>query len=175
MCAAWVMLGLGAPGGRPVGLGLASVRRERRGRRDALQGKGPRRRPQRRLGRRLEEVAKAVGGGYCWLQMPSKQALAARGTVAGHRLGALGEGDTSAPYNASLRGRAGRSQRRHNLLVHPPPSGQPPGRGMPCKYKGGGGEGIRSTPPPCTCRAVGDADPARLRRCKAANAEQKTL
>ena len=26
---------------------------------------GPQRRPQRRLGRRLEEVAKAVGGGYC--------------------------------------------------------------------------------------------------------------
>ena len=26
--------------------------------------------PQRRLGRRLEEVAKAVGGGYCRLQMP---------------------------------------------------------------------------------------------------------
>ena len=29
---------------------------------DALEGRGPRRRPQRRLGRRLEEVAKAVGG-----------------------------------------------------------------------------------------------------------------
>ena len=43
--------------------------------RDALEGKGPQRRPQRRSGRRLEEVAKAVGGGYCRLQM--------------HRLGAL--------------------------------------------------------------------------------------
>ena len=38
--------------------------------RDALEGKGPQRRPQKRLDRRLEEVAKAVGGGYCRLQMP---------------------------------------------------------------------------------------------------------
>ena len=38
---------------------------------------------------RLEEVAKAVGGGYCRLQMPLKPALGVRGTVAGHRLGAL--------------------------------------------------------------------------------------
>ena len=29
----------------------------------ALEGKGPQRRPQKRL----EEVAKAGGGGYCWL------------------------------------------------------------------------------------------------------------
>ena len=35
------------------------------GGRDALDGKGPQRRPQRLLDRRLEEVAKAVGGGYC--------------------------------------------------------------------------------------------------------------
>ena len=40
--------------------------------RDALEGKGPQRRPQKRLGRRLEEVAKAVGGGYCRLRMPLK-------------------------------------------------------------------------------------------------------
>ena len=57
--------------------------------RDALEWKGPQRRPQKRLGRRLEEVAKAVGGGYCRLQMPLKLALAVRETVAGHRLGAL--------------------------------------------------------------------------------------
>ena len=38
--------------------------------RDALEGEGPQRRPQKRLGRRLEEVAKSVGGGYCRLQMP---------------------------------------------------------------------------------------------------------
>ena len=37
----------------------------------------------------LEEVVKAVGGGYCRLQMPLKLALGVRGTVAGHRLGAL--------------------------------------------------------------------------------------
>ena len=53
------------------------------------QGKGPRRRPQRRLDRRLEEVAKAVGVGYCRLRMPLKLRLGVRETVAGHRLGAL--------------------------------------------------------------------------------------
>ena len=52
-------------------------------------GHGPQGWPQRRLGRRLEEVAKAVGGGYCRLQMPFTQALAVRETVAGHRLGAV--------------------------------------------------------------------------------------
>ena len=60
--------------------------------RDALEGKWPQRWPQQRLGRRLEEVAKAVGGGYCRLQMPLKLALAVRRTVAGHRLGALEKG-----------------------------------------------------------------------------------
>ena len=35
--------------------------------RDALEGKGPQRRARKRLGRRLEEVAKAVRGGYCRL------------------------------------------------------------------------------------------------------------
>ena len=60
--------------------------------------------PQRRLGRRLEEVAKAVGGGYCRLQVPLKLALAVRETVAGHRLCALegGRGVTSPLSNASL-------------------------------------------------------------------------
>ena len=43
-------------------------------------GKGPQRKPQRRLGRRLEEVAEAVGGGYCRLQMPSRLAFGVRGT-----------------------------------------------------------------------------------------------
>ena len=37
----------------------------------------------------MEEVAKAVGGGYCRLQTPVKLALGVRGTVAGRRLGAL--------------------------------------------------------------------------------------
>ena len=73
--------------------------------RDAVEGKGP----QRRLDRRLEEVAKAVGGSYCRLPMPLKLGLAVRETVAGHWLGALeGEGGTSAPpSNASLRPYAG--------------------------------------------------------------------
>ena len=57
--------------------------------RDAVEGKGPQRRPQQRLDRRLEEVAEAVGGGYCRLQTPLSLALGVRGTVAGHRLGAL--------------------------------------------------------------------------------------
>ena len=70
---------------------------------DASEGKGPQRRPQKRLGRRLEEVAEAVGGGYCRLQMPLKLALAVRGTVAGHRLGALeGLRGGSPPSNAPV-------------------------------------------------------------------------
>ena len=47
--------------------------------RDALERKGHQRAPQRRLGRRLEEVAKAVGGGHCRLQMPLKLALGRQG------------------------------------------------------------------------------------------------
>ena len=47
------------------------------------------RRPQKRFDRRLEEVAQPVGGCYCRLQMPLRLALGVRGTVAGHRLGAL--------------------------------------------------------------------------------------
>ena len=46
-------------------------------------------RPQKRSDRRLEEVVKAVGGGYCRLQMPLDRHVPFRGTVAGHRLGAL--------------------------------------------------------------------------------------
>ena len=65
--------------------------------RDALEGKGPRRRSQRRLGRRLEEIAKAVGGGYCRLQIPLRLELGVRETVAGHRLGAL-EGGNLPPF-----------------------------------------------------------------------------
>ena len=37
----------------------------------------------------MEEVAEAVGGGYCRLRMPLRLAPAVRETVAGHRLGAL--------------------------------------------------------------------------------------
>ena len=42
--------------------------------------------------RRLEEVAKPVGVDNCRLRMPLKLAPAVRGTVTGHRLGALGGG-----------------------------------------------------------------------------------
>ena len=55
----------------------------------ALEGKGPWRRSQKRLDRRWEEVAGAVGGGFCRLQMPLNLAVAVRETVAGRRLGAL--------------------------------------------------------------------------------------
>ena len=65
--------------------------------REASEGKGPQRRPQKRLDRRLEEVAKAVGGGYCRLQMPLRLALGVRGTVAGRRLGALEGGGGGVP------------------------------------------------------------------------------
>ena len=57
--------------------------------RAAIKGKGPQRQSQQRLDRRLEEVAKAVGGGYCRLQMQLRLALAVWETPAGHRLGAL--------------------------------------------------------------------------------------
>ena len=62
---------------------------------DASEGQGP----QRRLGRRLEEVAKAVGGGYCRLQTPVRLALRVRGTGAGHRLGARGGGPAPLPMH----------------------------------------------------------------------------
>ena len=88
------------------------------GARDALEGKGPQRRPQKPLDRRLEEVAKAVGGGYCRLQMPLRLALGIRGTVAGHRLGALEEGGGYLPpSNASLTGAPGAAPPR---LTSPP-------------------------------------------------------
>ena len=59
----------------------------RGGDRDASERKGPQRQPQQRLDRRLEEVAQAVGGGYCRLQMPLRPALGVRGTVAGRPRG----------------------------------------------------------------------------------------
>ena len=92
-----------------------------------LEGKEPQRRPQKRLDRRLEEVAKAVGSGYCWLQMPLRLALAVRGTVAGHRLDALGAGGgTSPPSNASLR-----------IWQTPPPQAEPPTHPKPKKFGAG--------------------------------------
>ena len=60
--------------------------------RDASEGKEPQRRPQKRLGRRLEEVAKAVGGGYCRLQMPLRLVLAVRGDSGWAQAGRPGGG-----------------------------------------------------------------------------------
>ena len=48
-------------------------------------GTGPPKRPQMPLGWRLEEVAEAVGGGYCRLQMPLRPALEVRGPGGGRR------------------------------------------------------------------------------------------
>ena len=81
----------------------------------------------------LVEVAKAVGGGYCRLQMPLKPALGVRGTVAGHRLSALegGSGGTFAPSNACLRaGRwEGGTRRGRTILGLRGPLGGGGGRG----------------------------------------------
>ena len=71
-------------------MGVGGARMHQKGR--GLRG-GP-----RSLDRRLEEVAKAVGGGYCRLQRSLKLAVAVRGTVAGHRLGAL-EGEEGGPMH----------------------------------------------------------------------------
>ena len=68
---------------------------------DTLEGKGPQRRPQKPLARRLEEVAKAVGGGYCRLHIPFEPGTCRQGDMAWHRQGAL-DGGTFAPSNASL-------------------------------------------------------------------------
>ena len=75
--------------------------------RSALEGKGPQRRPQKRLGRRLEEVAKAVGGGYCRLQMPLSRHLPSGGQRPG------GGGGGRGSWRPGTRG------------VAPPPPGGP--------------------------------------------------
>ena len=89
---------------------------------------GPQRPPQRRLGRRLEGVAKAVGGGYCRLQMPLALALAVRGTMAGHRLGARegvggGGGGLPSPFQCipAPLPPAWARPKPQNTMEHPPP------------------------------------------------------
>ena len=74
-------------GGRPPPprRGDHHLQRVGRGNRDALEAKGPQEQRQKRSDRRLQVVAKAVGGVYCRLRMPLKQGLVATGTVAGHR------------------------------------------------------------------------------------------
>ena len=81
--------------------------------RDALEGEGPQGRPQRRLDRRLEEVAEAVGGGYCRLQMSLSLALGVRGTVAGRRLGALTHTETANPQTRPRHGQLCQRPRPH--------------------------------------------------------------
>ena len=89
----------------------------------ASEGNGPRRRPQRRLGRRLGEVAEAVGGGYCRLQMPLRLALGVRGTVGGHRLGALEGGGGGIPMH---RGATVAAWRAHTVWDGPVQERQQP-------------------------------------------------
>ena len=91
--------------------------------RDALEGKRPRRRPQRWLERRSEEVARAVGGGYCRLQMPLKRALAATETVGGHRPGAP-EGGGGVPPPLPTHPWAMRTH-AHSARTPPPVSSEP--------------------------------------------------
>ena len=101
------------------------------GGREALEGKGPQRWPQQRLGRRSEEVAEAVGGGYCWLQMPLRLALGVGVTVAGHRQGALKGGVVPPPLPMHPWG-GGTCEQRHGspTLTYqnyaPPLSGHKP-------------------------------------------------
>ena len=87
-------------------------------------GTGPHKGPQKRLGRRLEEVAKAVGSGNCWSQMPWKLALTAAAPLGGRPGGRGGTcpppircitvGGRWAVCNVELQGRAEHT-RRHRL------------------------------------------------------------
>ena len=64
----------------------------------------------RRLDGRLEEVAEAVWGDYCRLQMPRSLALAVGKTVAGQRLGGLegaGGGGYLPPFQCIVGGGGG--------------------------------------------------------------------
>ena len=122
--------------------------------RGALQGQGPQRRPQKRLDRWLEGVAKAVGGGYCRLQMPLRLALGVRGTVAGHRLGALegGEGASNASlggFKARARvsgerqiGAASCRQQHNEASCQPPPPPAPTGPPPPPRVRAPAATGV---------------------------------
>ena len=61
-------------------------------------GEGPQRQPQRRLDRRLAKVAKAVGGGYCRLQMPLKVALGSQRDSGWAQAGRPGRGGGGNPH-----------------------------------------------------------------------------
>ena len=86
------------------------------------------RRPQQRLDRRLEEVAKAVGGGLLSVTMPCNPALGVRGTVAVHRLGALkgGGGGAYPPPETTRRNVTRGAPPPPPVPMHPCPPPQPP-------------------------------------------------
>ena len=69
----------------------------------------------------LEEVAKAVGGGYCRLQMPLRLALGVRGAVAGRWLGALEGGDGGSPPFQGIPAPHPQTATPAALGRHPPP------------------------------------------------------
>ena len=150
--------------------------------RNALERKGPKRLPQKRLDRRLEEFAEAVGGGYCRLQMPLKLTLGrtwrVRGTAAGHRLGALeGRGRVPPPTSNAptfiprcvLCWPAGPRPHRR---AWPWPHGTAPGN--IAAHRGRAAGRARATPRACA------GDPPRLRfrrrvprpQCEARRADQ---
>ena len=138
-----------------------------------MEGTGPQRRPKKRVDWRLEEVAKAVGGGYCRLQTPLRLALAVRGTVAGRRLGALkgGGGGRGSPLsNASLAiealspccggagsgaGGGGGGQGRIRMAIRPPPRGGGPSQPPPPPPAR-----PLQTPPPPSGTSLGGGPPA---------------
>ena len=117
---------------------------------DAVAGQGPRRRPQKRLGRRLEEVAKAVGGGYCRLQMLLKPALGVRGTGAGHGLGVLvggGGGGARSPLSMHRWGGGGGGHPDGSgLLTAPSPCHSARGRAPPPRRSASPGNGLKPDP-----------------------------
>ena len=94
------------------------------------------------LDRRLEEVAEAVGGGYCRLQMPLKLALGVRGTVAGHWKGALKGGGGVPPPLPTHPGGGGLHPRNPAIILqqrmlHRPPQAIPGARPAPtCIVRG---------------------------------------
>ena len=156
----------------PQALGLGTPLSGKKGggsTRDALEGKEPQRRPQRRLGRRLEEVAKAVGGGYYWSQMPRRPAFAVRETVAGHRLGTLkgGGGGWLPPFQCIRR-----CLSYSRCLCASPPSWDvcrcSEGAGGAAATGAGARHGRPPLPPPdpqahargCACDRVGPSSPA---------------
>ena len=119
--------------------------------RDAVEGKGPQRRPQERSDRRLEEVAKAVGGGYCRLLMSLKPALAVRETVAGRWQGAREVGTSPSKTSLGLCTGHGDVVRR--------PMASPRGSPVPCALCSAASS-TSAAPGPSTGPGNGAADAA---------------